>query len=178
MLTGLQRGRHDVGVVWFDAHADFHTEATTTSGYLGGLPLALAVGVGTLTLPQALGLRPVPQSRVVLVDARDTDPGEQVLLEGSSVARAHVADLRETDLPAGRLYLHIDIDVCDPSEVPDLLYPAPGGPALTDLLAAAQRITATGRDVAVGVAATWRHKKPTSPVHQGIMRRLAEAVAG
>ena len=56
VLAGLQRRGQHPGIVWFDAHADFHTEASTTSGYLGGMPLALAVGVGTLTLPTALGL--------------------------------------------------------------------------------------------------------------------------
>ncbi|MHB8295601.1 MAG: arginase family protein [Acidimicrobiales bacterium] len=28
--------RRDVGVVWFDAHTDFHTEATTPSATSGG----------------------------------------------------------------------------------------------------------------------------------------------
>ena len=47
VLAGLQRSAHDLGIVWFDVYGDFNTEQTTTSGYLGGLPLALAVGVGT-----------------------------------------------------------------------------------------------------------------------------------
>lgn len=178
VLAGLQRAGGDVGVVWFDAHADFHTEASTTSGYLGGMPLALAVGVGTLTLPAALGLRPVPQPRVLLVDARDTDPGEHVLLEASSVSRVRLQDLGDDDLPAGRFYLHIDIDVCDPGEVPGLLYPAPGGPALTDLLDAVRRIAATGRVAAVGVGATWRHNTAAAPRQREIMLRLQEALAG
>ncbi len=86
VLAGLQRAGDEVGIVWFDAHADFHTQDTTTSGYLGGLPLALAAGVGTLTLPAALGLQPVAESRIVLVDARDTDPPEQVLLGRTGVS--------------------------------------------------------------------------------------------
>jgi len=80
ILAGVQRAG-DVGIVWLETHADFHTEANTTSGFLGGMPLALAAGVGTLTLPAVLGLRPVPESRIVLVDARDTDPGEQELAQ-------------------------------------------------------------------------------------------------
>lgn len=54
-LAGLQRPGRDVGVVWFDAHADFHTDATTTSGYLGGMPLALAAGIGTLDPARGAG---------------------------------------------------------------------------------------------------------------------------
>ncbi|PZA19318.1 arginase family protein, partial [Modestobacter versicolor] len=110
VLAALQRSGRDVGVVWFDAHADFHTAASTTSGYLGGFPLALAVGRGDLALPTALGLRPVAEDRVVLVDARDTDPGEHALLADSAVTRTSVADLPGV-VPGGDLYVHLDVDV-------------------------------------------------------------------
>ena len=177
VLAGLQRAGHEVGIVWFDAHADFHTEASTTSGYLGGMPLALAAGVGTPTLPDALGLRPVPASQVVLVDARDTDPGEITLLADSEVTVTRLQDL-EAALPAGPLYLHVDVDVCDPGEVPDLRYPAPGGPTAAEVLAAVRRVTATGRVVATGVAATWHHQDPPDPAHQRLARSLARVIAG
>lgn len=176
VLAGFQRAGHDVGIVWFDAHADFHTEATTASGYLGGLPLALAVGVGTPTLPAALGLRPVPEARAVLVDARDTDLGEQALLAQSSVRRTSVQALGDLDFPDGELYLHVDVDVCDPDEVPDLMYPVPRGPALADVLAAVQRVVATGRVAAVGVAATWHHDSSATAAHADVVRRLQEAI--
>jgi arginase len=178
VLAGLQRAGRDVGIVWFDAHADFHTEATTTSGYLGGMPLALAAGVGALTLPDALDLRAVHQSRIVLVDARDTDPGEHVLLEQCAVVRRPVQNLTEADLPAGQLYLHVDVDVCDPDAVPDLLYPAPGGPTLDDVLGAVHRVAATGRVAALGIAATWRQNGPGAPAHRELTRRLRQAVDG
>ncbi len=177
VLAGLQRAGHEVGIVWIDAHADFHTQDTTTSGYLGGLPLALAAGVGTLTLPTALGLRPVPERRIVLVDARDTDRAEQVLLDRSAVRRSGVAALDASALPDGALYLHVDVDVCDPAAVPDLLYPVPGGCGLADLEAAVERVVATGRVVAAGVGATWRHDGRPSPAHQELLRRLMQAVA-
>ncbi len=166
VLAGLQRAGRDVGIVWFDAHADFHTEATTTSGYLGGMPLALAAGIGTPTLPDALGLRPVPPARLVLVDARDTDPPEHRLLADAGVARRPVSGLSAADLPAGELYLHVDLDVCDPGDLPDLLFPAPGGPPLDDVLGAVGRVLATGRVVAVGLAATWHQDRPAAAHRQ------------
>lgn len=175
ILAGLQRAGRDVGIVWLDAHADFHTEASTTSGYLGGMPLALAAGVGTLTLPAALGLRPVPESRIVLVDARDTDPGEQELLDRSSAQRTRVSDLDAVRLPDGELYLHVDVDVCDPGQVPGLLYPAPGGPDVTEVLAAVRRVAATGRLSAVGIAATWRQQAGTREAQHYFMRQLQQA---
>jgi arginase family enzyme len=57
VIAGLQQRGIRPGLVWFDAHGDFHTEATTSSGYLGGLPLAKAVGRGDLTL-EAGGRQP------------------------------------------------------------------------------------------------------------------------
>ncbi|MGB9376385.1 MAG: arginase family protein [Mycobacteriales bacterium] len=178
ILAGLQRGGGDPGIVWFDGHADFHTEATTTSGYLGGLPLALAAGVGTLTLPGALGLRPVPESRIVLVDARDTDPGEHVLLRNSAVTRTAVRDVDAGGLPEGEIYLHVDLDVCDPTDVPDLLFPAPGGPTVDDVVAAIGRVAAAGRVTGACIAATWHHRSPGSPVHRDLVQRVAQAAAG
>jgi arginase family enzyme len=45
ILAGLQRAGREPGIVWIDAHGDFNTEATTPSGYLGGMPLALGPSV-------------------------------------------------------------------------------------------------------------------------------------
>ncbi len=177
VLAGLQRAGRDAGIVWFDAHADFHTEATTASGYLGGMPLALAAGIGTPTLPDALGLRPVPPSRLVLVDARDTDPPEHRLLDEAAVARRTVAGLSAADLPAGELYLHVDLDVCDPGDVPDLLFPVPGGPPLEEVLAAVGRVLATGRVVAVGLAATW-HPGRSAAAHERVLAAVRALVGG
>jgi arginase len=176
VLAGLQRAGHDAGIVWFDAHADFHTEQTTTSGYLGGMPLALAVGVGTLTLPDALGLRPVPPARALLVDARDTDPPEHVLLRQHGLTVRAATELNEVDLPPGELYLHVDLDVCDPRDVPDLLYPAPGGPGLDEVTEAVRRVAATGRVAAVGLAATWRHSEVSAAARREVVRRVLDAL--
>lgn len=174
VLAGLQRAGHDLGVVWFDAHADFHTEATTTSGYLGGMPLALAAGVGTPTLPDLLGLRPVPESQILLVDARDTDPGEHVLLDASAVQRQSILGLRPDNLPEGDLYVHLDVDVFDPRHVPGLLYPVTGGPSVQAVLDAVTLILATGRVAAVGVAATWHHERQDATAHQEFLRHVLQ----
>jgi arginase len=93
---------------------------------------------------------PVPESRVVLVDARDTDGGEQELLDRSALQRTRVPDVDAATLPDGELYLHVDVDV----QVPGLLYPVPGGPGVTEVIAAVRRVAATRRLSAVGIAAT------------------------
>ncbi len=171
IIAGLQRSHGGLGIVWFDAHGDFHTEQTTTSGYLGGLPLAMAVGVGTSRLP-ALGLQPVDAERTLLVGARDLDPPEAVLLADHEVPQVGTDELSPDDLPAGPLYLHIDIDVCDPTEIRDLLFPAPGGPSLPTLHAAAQVVLATRRVAAIGMAATWHHGGPAAAENDAALQRM------
>lgn len=155
VLAGLQRAGLDPAVVWFDAHGDFHTEATTTSGYLGGLPLAKVVGRGDPTLPRALGMTPLAEDRAVLVDARDLDPPEVAALAHSAVRQVAVADLTAEVVPAGPLLLHVDLDVVDPGDLRGLRFPAPGGPGLDAVAAGVATVAATGRVAGLSIAASW-----------------------
>jgi arginase len=123
-----------------------------------------------------LGLRAIPTERLVLVDARDTDPGERTLLDRASVVRTRLTALDPARLPSAELYLHLDADVCDPEQLPGLLYAAPGGPTPSAVLSAVERVLATGRVAAIGFAATWRHDGGTFVAQRELARGLARAV--
>jgi arginase len=153
-MSGLQRTGIDPAVVWFDAHGDVQTLETTASGYLGGLPLRILVGYRPELIAAAIDLAPVAEDRVLLVDARDLDPPEVEYLARSAIRRCAVREAA-TALPDGPLYLHLDLDVVDPDELPGLLFPAPGGPSLLTVAEAVRDILATGRVTAFGVACTW-----------------------
>jgi arginase len=155
VVAGLQRTVGDPGVVWFDAHGDVQTLETTTSGYLGGLPLRLLAGYRPELIATRLGLRPVPARRMMLAGARDLDPPEVSYLEDVQMPRSPVAGLETVDLPAGPLYVHLDMDVLDPAEAPGLRYPAPGGPSAAEVADALHLLLGTGRVAAVNVACTW-----------------------
>jgi arginase len=62
VLAGLQRAGQDPTLIWLDAHGDFNTWETTSSGFLGGMPLAMVVGRGEQTRVNAVGLRPLPEA--------------------------------------------------------------------------------------------------------------------
>jgi arginase len=155
VLAGVQRSGVDAALVWFDAHGDFHTETTTASGYLGGLPLAKAVGRGDQSLVQGLGLTPLAEDRVLLVDARDLDPPEMEALSASKVRRAGVDSVRDA-LPDGPLHLHVDLDVFDAGLLNGLRFPAPNGPGIEGVATAVRAVAETGRLTALSIAATWR----------------------
>jgi len=152
VMAGLQRAGLDPILVWLDAHGDFNTPESTVSGFIGGMPLAMMVGRGDLTLPRAVRLRPVAENDVFLCDARDLDPAEEALLEQSHVH--HVPDLEKLPdrLPADRqLYVHFDPDVMNPEDAPAMLYTALGGARLDATHRVAERLAATGRVVAASL---------------------------
>jgi arginase len=155
VVAGLQRAGRDPRVVWFDGHADVQTPETTSSGYLGGFPVRQLVGGSDRTAPERLGLRPVAEEDVVLVDARDQDPPEVEYLARAAIRRVPVEEVGAA-LPPAPVYLHIDVDVTDPGELPGLAFPAPGGPSLAAVTAAVRTVVAAGGVAAVGIACTYR----------------------
>lgn len=173
VVAGLQHAGVDPGVVWFDAHGDVQTLETTASGYVGGMPLRILVGYRPELVSERLWLRAVPEDRVVLVDARDLDPPEAEYLAAADIRRTDVHGLTADLLPDGPLVLHVDLDVVDPDELPGLRFPAPGGPAAADILAAARRVLDTGRVAALSVACTWHPGPPDSTgVRAGLLAGL------
>jgi len=48
-------------------------------------------------------------------------------------------------IPPGPLFVHLDIDVVDPVEVPAVNYSAPGGPSVRRVRDAIARLAATGQ---------------------------------
>ena len=154
-LAGAQRSGSDPALVWLDAHGDMHTRATSTSGYPGGLSLRLALGGDPELIAERIGLRPVAEQRVLLVGARDLDPPEVAFLAASRVRRTTVTGLSAADAPEGPLVVHVDLDVVDPAELPGLLFPAPGGPPASEVVAAVRRLRATGRVAVLHIACPW-----------------------
>jgi arginase len=120
-LPALARSRYDAWVLWIDAHGDFNSPDTTLSGFLGGMCLAGACGVWET----GFGTGPDP-AQIVICGARDLDPDERNLLEVNAV-RVVEPD-RAVELVRGRpLFVHLDLDVLDPSVIPGLPFPVPGG---------------------------------------------------
>ena len=124
-LEAALRHRSDARILWLDAHGDFNTPDTTPSGFLGGMCLAGACGLWDAGLREA-----VPPERVVIVGVRELDGGERELLEHSdaTVIGASLETLvyAQNALDRAPVYVHLDLDVLDPSAFP-AQFPAPGG---------------------------------------------------
>ena len=140
-LPVVARRRPDAHVLWLDAHADFHTPDTTLSGYLGGMCLAGACGLWETGFEPAL-----PPARVIMYGVRDVDGAERVALDRSGVHRIDAAH----QLEGLELYVHIDLDVLDPTAFP-AAFAVRGGlapDALRDLLSeVTSTCTVTGAEI-------------------------------
>lgn len=139
-LAGL--GADTTGVAWFDAHADFNTPETTSSGFLDGTAVAIITGRCWTQLAATVpGFAPIADERVCLIGVRDIDSLESELLESSAVTLVEPRRLR-TGLPTALksvgehvddIYLHLDLDVLDPQTAPANNYAVAGGLTIGDV---------------------------------------------
>jgi arginase len=158
-VAALQRRHGDLTVVWLDAHGDFNTPAISTSGYIGGMALAMPTGRTPDLFDDELDLRSVPDTSVVLADARDLDPAERDSLTTSQVRRvsADPAALSAAldSLGPTPVYLHLDIDVIDGAELLGARFPSGPGPSLTQIGECLAAICATADVVGAYIACAW-----------------------
>jgi arginase len=120
-------GPENLGVVWFDAHGEFNTPETTLSGFLDGMPIAIATGRCWTSVAATIpGFRPVPEKNLVLVGASDLDAEEKRQLEQSEINLIRTGSDGKTEILRGLeaaliqlknratgIYLHIDMDALE-----------------------------------------------------------------
>lgn len=132
--------REPVGVIWIDAHGDFHTEETSTSKNIHGMPLAILLGHGYPDLVAIGGPQATLQPEdVVMIGVRDLDAGERQRLRESGMTVYTMRDIDERGMGAiaseamaklshrKRLHVSLDIDSLDPQASPGAGTLVPGG---------------------------------------------------
>ena len=170
MLAGLKYdadgNAQRVGLVFIDAHGDFNTPETTLSGMLGGMPVAVAAGHALHNIRMTAGLtEPLPMSHIVWGGVRDLDPLEADRFEEYDVQQFSVQDIRELSIGLRTqmealsdrvdvIYVHIDMDVLDPAEVPGHDLNVSDGPSSEDLADAIALMFENPKTAALGIAST------------------------
>lgn len=105
-------------VCWLDAHGDFNTPETTTSGFLDGMAVAMLAGRCWTSMTRSIpGFVPVPEEQIVMTGLRDLDVIEEMSVESSGVQRVPIGNAFAAieSLAPEQLYLHVDLDVFDTS---------------------------------------------------------------
>lgn len=81
-LAGLSKHYRNMGVIWFDAHADLNTPETTPSGNIHGMPLATSLGLGHPKLTSIMSNAPkIKQENIIIIGGRSIDEGERKLIK-------------------------------------------------------------------------------------------------
>jgi arginase len=155
LLGARQSARGSVGLAYFDAHADFGTPEESHTGSAASMCLALAVGRGETPLARLAGEEPLVHGKdVVLIGRRDeAEPwyGHAALaaspildIPGAALNDRGVADVAAAALlsltspgsngQARGFWIHLDADIINPTAMPAVDSPTPGGPTIQELV--------------------------------------------
>ncbi|WP_126661317.1 arginase [Haloterrigena salifodinae] len=157
VAIGSMRGsarEADLGAIWFDAHADLNTPATSPSGNVHGMPLAATLGRGAFgDLSWARAPR-VREESIAYVGLRSIDERERELVRDSEMTAYTMADIDErgmttvvedaldvaTDSTDG-VHVSLDLDWVDPKTAPGVGTPVRGGVTYREAHAALETVS-------------------------------------
>ncbi|NGN96316.1 arginase [Grimontia sp. S25] len=131
----------ELGLVWFDAHADMNIPGISPSGNIHGMPLSHLLGYGDKEFTGILSANPkIKPENVVLVGVRDIDEKEKELIKQSGIKVYSMRDIDELGMnrvsdeileivTKGTVGFHVsfDVDGCDPEVMPGSGTLVPGG---------------------------------------------------
>jgi arginase len=167
-LNGLHAG---LNVVWFDAHLDANTSATSPSGNFHGMPVAAIMGNAPAPMKDALR-HPLDPSQFHYHGVRVGDDGDW--------AFKALHNLRMLRLPVtitGPVHIHFDLDVLNPDEFPHLAYAEPGGPGIDAAVSVVGEIAASANVVGLTITEFAPANEGAASDGQGVIERIAGAVA-
>ena len=153
-----------VGLLWIDARAAFNTPGISVEGNMGGMNVAVAAGLSNATLRMQAGLDPPISTKfIVMAGVRDTNPYEQFNIDNSFIETISVSDLKNNSENVKKqmkrlsgltdiLYVHVDLSVIDPSEIPGHPHAVPHGPKSNELAACLETIFSFPKVAALGIA--------------------------
>lgn len=168
-------------VCWLDAHGDFNTPDTTTSGFFDGMAVAMLTGRCwegmTAKIP---GFDPVPDSQIVMTGLRDLDFLEQRSLEASGVHRVPISDVSGAieKMDSRDIYLHVDLDVFDPSEGTANGFAVDGGITRNDFAKLSHELRSRFTLGAIALTAYDPSCDPENRIAQLAIEIIQEIVAG
>ena len=124
----------EIGLIWFDAHADINTPETSPSGNIHGMPFATILGLGNEELVNLEGFAPKLNPKYCAhVGARDLDLGEKREVHELGLRENFftMSDIDRRGMPAcveaaikiasqapGGFAVTFDVDIIDPRFAP------------------------------------------------------------
>lgn len=159
-LAGFKsKFKGEPGMLWMDAHGDFNTPETTTSGFIGGMPLAFACGLGPELSPAMENTRPLLKGEnVVHVGSRVLDPLESKAMQSSKLKLYSAVDVHKMGISkvareaaehlaerSDWIVCHLDVDAIDPEVISAVNYHESGGLTLDEVKTVVHELEKTGK---------------------------------
>jgi arginase len=149
-IAGAASHCRELGVIWFDAHADINTHETTPSGNIHGMPLAASLGLGYPELVKVGGrVGKIKPENLIYIGVRDIDAGETALINQHNIKVYTPEEVRlqgmavvirealvELSSRCDGIHLSFDLDGIDPMEAPGVGTPVHQGVSFADSLIA------------------------------------------
>lgn len=159
----------DLAVVWLDAHGDLNTPASSISGHFHGMALRTLLGDGPAEYTSFLSRKLTPE-QVFLVGTRDLDPPERTFIEQCEISVTLSEDLATPELLTRRIkaagfkhgYVHLDLDVFNPSSFSNSLMPTRGGPSVMEVQILIQALARSMNVVGFSVVEYCQHRQDDS----------------
>lgn len=158
-LAGIAKHYKNIGVIWYDAHADLNTPETSPSGNIHGMPLAASMGLGHSALTYIGGYHgKVKPEHIVLIGARDIDEGEKQLIAERNIKMYTAEDVKRLGIEVviaetlrylsercDGIHLSFDVDGIDPQEFPGVGTPVADGISYKESLQAVRLLSASNQ---------------------------------
>ena len=148
----------DLGAVWFDAHTDLNTPATSPSGNVHGMPLAALLGIGAFDGVEWANAAGLQAENIALVGLRSVDEPEAAFLADSDISVFTMSDIDQQGITAvvadalatatdgvDQLHVSLDLDWLDPTEAPGVGTPVRGGVSYREAHAAMEQVADSGQ---------------------------------
>jgi arginase len=166
---GLRRAGRQAGLCFIDGHADYYDGESSPTGESADMDLAIVHGQGPEELAAIAGPPPlIDPERTAILGHRPAELNPDVAFERERVPEA----VRQLDAPAIReigperaareslehlaggdsLWIHLDLDALDESELPAVSYPQPQGLSWEELEEMLGILVSEGEPVGISVA--------------------------
>lgn len=144
----------NLGIIWFDSHADYNTYPTSVTGNLHGLPLAVVTNYEKNILANFHDGPFYNPKNTVIVGGRDIDPWEWGNILGAGVTVFSTEDIKKYGIEeickrafiiasggTDGVHISFDLDIIDPEIATGVSVPAKNGISLEETYALADEIT-------------------------------------
>lgn len=150
--------RRPLTVLWLDAHTDFNTPASSPSGKIYGMPVAVAAGEGHPALTRLGHAAPMVEvGRFAMIGARSIDPLEAERVRERGLRVYTMAEVRRRGIDAvtaealvrtlqegAHLHVSFDVDFLDPAVAPGTGLHEADGPTLAEAASCLRQVAETG----------------------------------